>query len=94
MIYISLMNGRKHTSVCAFVEDMKTMACNRDECFYFTKGKCVSMCVLSEDKCGRFLNRRQARVRQVPNRASMAALRREIDTKAPRIEQRYLFAQA
>lgn len=61
------------------------MLCTRSECFYCAKGQCVSLSVLSVDKCSHFLHKRLSRSRALPHPVNLAALRMNIEKHAPAI---------
>lgn len=64
---------------------MKKMLCKKTDCFYCAKGQCVSLSVLSTEKCGHFLHKKLSRARPVPHPVNMAALRAQLDAHAPTI---------
>lgn len=65
------------------------MHCNHSDCFYCAKGACVSLRVLSVDKCSHFLHKDPAkRHATAPNVRQLAALRAKLETDAPLIAPR------
>lgn len=65
---------------------MGKMLCTRTDCFYCAKGQCVSLSVLSVDKCGNFLHKQRcSRRRTLPHPANMAILRAQLEAHAPAI---------
>jgi len=61
------------------------MICKRTDCFYCAQGQCVSLSVLSVEKCARFLHQKLSRTRPVPRPANLAALRAHLEIHAPAI---------
>lgn len=62
---------------------MNQMLCKRTDCFYYANGHCVSIGVLSAEKCGHFLHKKQSRARPKPTAASLASIRARMEMHAP-----------
>jgi len=56
------------------------------DCFYCAKGQCVSISVLSVEKCGHFLHKKLSRARPASHPVNLTALRAHLDAHAPSIE--------
>lgn len=76
---------------------MKQMLCKQTDCFYCAKGQCVSLSVLSVEKCGHFLHKKLSRTRPASHPVNLAALRAQLEVHAPtfggtrRLNQRQVF---
>lgn len=61
------------------------MLCIQSDCFYCANGNCVSIGVVSADKCSHFLHKKQSRARPKPTADSLAAIRARMEAHAPLI---------
>lgn len=61
------------------------MLCKRTDCFYCANGHCVSIGVVSAEKCGHFLHKKLSRARPKPTAASLALIRARMEAHAPLI---------
>lgn len=61
------------------------MNCERTECFYCAKGKCVSLTALKVDACEHFLHKELSRARPLPKPRALAAIRARLERHGPAI---------
>lgn len=59
------------------------MLCTRTDCFYCANRHCVSLGVLSAEKCTHFLHKQLSRARPKPSAANLASIRAHMESHAP-----------
>lgn len=62
---------------------MAKMICNRSECFYCAKGKCVSLSVTSSERCNRHMKNFLAHDRTKRRPLNLKNLRKTLEAQAP-----------